>query len=115
MIGEFIGLAALLFGLFFFVVGVIGTLRMPDIYTRLHASGKIPTLGMFGLLLGAAILMPSIALKALSLGLFILFTGPVTTHAIAASEYRRKGIANEIASTDNSDISTPSDSQDSND
>lgn len=111
MIGEFIGLAALLFGLVFFVVGVVGTLRMPDIYTRLHTSGKISTLGMFGLLLGAAILMPSIALKALSLGLFILFTGPVTTHAIAASEYRRKEIAEELASAD---VSTHSDSPDSN-
>lgn len=96
MIAEFIGLGALLFGLGFFVVGVVGIIRMPDIYTRLHASGKISTLGMFGILLGSAILMPSIALKALALGLFILVTGPVATHAIAASEYRRKELVEEL-------------------
>jgi len=96
MIVEFIGIAALVFGLFFSIVGVVGVMRMPDIYTRLHASGKVATLGIFGLLLGAAILMPSITLKALALGLFILFTSPVSTHAIAASEYRRKEIVEEL-------------------
>lgn len=96
MIVEIIGLMALIFGLFFCAVGVLGVMRMPDIYTRLHASGKVATLGLFGLLLGSAILMPAITLKALALGLFILVTSPVTTHAIAASEYRRKEIVDEL-------------------
>ncbi len=92
MVGEFIGVAALVFGLFFCIVGVVGVLRMPDIYTRLHASGKVATLGLFGLLVGTAILMPEVSLKTLALGLFVLVASPVTTHAIAASEYRRKDL-----------------------
>jgi len=96
MIGEFIGIAALVFGLFFCIVGVVGVIRMPDIYTRLHASGKVAVLGIYGLLIGAAIIMPDITLKALALGLFILITSPVTSHAIGAAEYRRQEIVEEL-------------------
>ena len=97
---EFLGIAALLFGLFFCAVGVIGVIRMPDSLTRLHASGKVATLGLFGILLGAAILMPSTWLRLLALGLFVLLTSPVATHAIAASVYRRREIVQELAETE---------------
>ncbi len=96
MIIELLGIAALLFGLFFSFVGVVGVIRMPDMYTRLHASGKVAVLGLFGLLVGTSILMPSITLKALALGLFILLTVPVASHAIAASEYRRQELIGEL-------------------
>jgi len=97
MLLEILGIGWLTFGLFFCAIGVLGVLRMPDVYTRLHASGKVATLGLFGLLMGAVFLMPSIFLKVLALGLFILLTSPVATHAIAASEYRRKELVDEIA------------------
>lgn len=93
---EIAGVGALVFGLFFCAVGVLGVIRMPDSLTRLHASGKVATLGLFGLLVGAAILMPTIFFKILALGLFVLFTSPVATHAIAASEYRRTEIVEEL-------------------
>lgn len=93
---ELGGVAALLFGLFFCAVGVIGVTRMPDSLTRLHASGKVATLGLFGLLLGSAVLMPSAGLRLLALGLFVLLTSPVATHAIAAAVYRREEIAEEL-------------------
>ncbi|MCY3864396.1 MAG: monovalent cation/H(+) antiporter subunit G [Chloroflexi bacterium] len=100
MLLELLGLAALFFGLFFCAVGVIGVIRMPDSLTRLHASGKVATLGLFGLLLGAALLMPSIWLRLLVLGLFVLLTSPVATHAIAASVHRRREIVEELAESD---------------
>ncbi|MDE2634763.1 MAG: monovalent cation/H(+) antiporter subunit G [Chloroflexota bacterium] len=93
MLLEFLGVAALAFGLFFCAVGVLGVMRMPDSLTRLHASGKVATLGLFGLLVGAALLMPSAWLRLLALGLFVLLTSPVATHAIAASVHRRREIA----------------------
>lgn len=93
---EILGVTALLFGLFFCAVGVLGVIRLPDTLTRLHASGKVATLGVFGLLLGAALLMPSTALRLLALGLFVLLTSPVATHAIAASVYRRREILEEL-------------------
>ena len=94
---ELLGVAALLFGLFFSAVGVIGVIRLPDVLTRLHASGKVSILGLFGLLLGAALLMPSSGLRLLTLGLFVLLTSPVVTHAIAASVNRRREIVQELA------------------
>ncbi len=97
MLLELLGIAALLFGLFFSAVGVIGVIRLPDVLTRLHTSGKVATLGLFGLLLGAALLMPSSALRLLTLGLFVLLTSPAATHAIAASVYRRREIVEELA------------------
>ena len=93
MLPEILGVAALIFGLFFCAVGVLGVMRLPDSLTRLHASGKVATLGLFGLLLGAALLMPSAWLRLLVLGLFVLLTSPVATHAIAASVHRRREIA----------------------
>ena len=100
MLLELLGVAALLFGLFFCAVGVLGVVRMPDSLTRLHASGKVATLGLFGLLTGAALLMPSVWLRLLALGLFVLLTSPVATHAIAASVHRRREIVGELAETD---------------
>ncbi|MCY3833430.1 MAG: monovalent cation/H(+) antiporter subunit G [Chloroflexi bacterium] len=100
MILEILGVAALVFGLFFCAVGVLGVVRLPDSLTRLHASGKVATLGLFGLLVGAALLMPSAWLRLLALGLFVLLTSPVATHAIAASVYRRREIVEELAVAD---------------
>ena len=96
MLLEILGVIALLFGLFFCAVGVLGVIRLPDTLTRLHASGKVATLGVFGLLLGAALLIPSTALRLLALGLFVLLTSPVATHAIAASVYRRREVLEEL-------------------
>ncbi len=96
MILEMLGVAALFFGLCFCAVGVVGVIRLPDCLTRLHASGKVATLGLFGLLVGAALLMPSTSLRLLALGLFVLLTSPVATHSIAASVYRRREIVDEL-------------------
>ena len=96
MLMEMLGVVALFFGLFFCGVGVLGVIRMPDALTRLHASGKVATLGLFGILVGAALLMPAASLRILALGLFVLLTSPVATHAIAASVYRRQEILEEL-------------------
>lgn len=85
---EIVGLMVLWGGIGFCIVGVLGVIRMPDLYCRLHASGKVSTVGLCGLLLGAAILMPSAALKLLALAIFAVLTLPVSTHAIAAAAYR---------------------------
>lgn len=87
---DIIGLIVLWGGIGFCIVGVLGVIRMPDLYCRLHASGKVSTVGLCGLLLGAAIIMPSAALKLLALAIFAILTLPVGTHAIAAAAYRHR-------------------------
>lgn len=83
-----LGLIAVWCGIGFCVVGVVGIIRMPDVYCRLHASGKVATVGLCGLLVGAALIMPSAGLKLLTLAIFAVLTLPVSTHAIAAAAFR---------------------------
>lgn len=77
--------ASLVGGGLFCVVGAVGLLRMPDVYTRMHAASVIETLGaglvLLGLLLQAGFTL--VAAKLLFIGLLIFFTGPTATHALA--------------------------------
>ncbi len=81
---ELLSWLALLGGLFFAVVGSIGLLRLPDFYTRLHASGMIDTLGMSLILLGLMLKAgwTLITAKLALICLFILITSPTATHAL---------------------------------
>lgn len=89
MLIEIIGSALLLVGLFFLFAGVIGIIRLPDAYSRLHASGKVGTLGLFGLSLGAGFFNPALFPRLLLLTLFFLLTAPAASHAIAIIGHRR--------------------------
>lgn len=75
----------ILAGGFFTVVGAVGLVRMPDLYTRIHAASITDTLGA-GLMLIGLMLQAGLGLVTLKLG-FILalffFIGPVVTHALA--------------------------------
>jgi multicomponent Na+:H+ antiporter subunit G len=77
--------ALILLGSFFTVVGALGLVRMPEIFTRMHAASVIDTLGV-GLLIFGMILQAGFGLVTLKL-LFLLalffFTAPVVTHALA--------------------------------
>ncbi len=72
-------------GTFFMLVGSIGINRLPDFYTRSHASGKVDTLGILMFLSGLAV-FEGISLNAAKLLLiivFVAFTSPVASHALA--------------------------------
>lgn len=85
---DVIGLLAIVAGCFFYGVGVLGLVIMPDVYLRIQAAGKTSTLGIAGLLVGASFIMPSSALQMVALALFMIMTGPVIAHAIARAAYR---------------------------
>jgi multicomponent Na+:H+ antiporter subunit G len=91
---ELVACFFIILGVLFSFLGVVGILRLPDTYTRLHASGKTGTLGVAFLCVGAGILMPASALKLIALGLFITFSGPVASHAIAAAVHRSDLVRN---------------------
>lgn len=83
--------AVLLFaGLFFFAIGVIGVLRLPDFYTRLHGASKCDTLASILILVAMAIYNmadPSlgsalVSLKMLAIAVFVFVASPTATHAI---------------------------------
>lgn len=79
--------AMLLSGAAFSMIGGIGILRMPDIYTRMHAASLTDTLGAI-LILGGLMIQGGLTLVTAKLVLtlfFLLFTSPVATHALAAA------------------------------
>ena len=72
-------------GGFFVVVGGLGLVRLPDLFTRLHAAGVGDTLGVGLFMLGFMFLVDlgSATIKLALVLLFVLLTGPVATHALA--------------------------------
>lgn len=73
------------FGLFFFLVGTIGILRLPDVLTRAHSAAKCDTLGTILCLASLIILdgMSMTSLKLLAIIAFVWITSPTATHLIA--------------------------------
>lgn len=79
-------LAALLLvlGTLFTLFASLGILRMPDLYTRMHAATKAGTAGLSLLLLAVALCMPEIGVISRLVGimLFIFLTAPVAAHLL---------------------------------
>ncbi len=85
---ELIALVAVIVGTFFSLIGVLGYIRMPDVYTRLHSTGKV---GVFGVVLLTVATVAATGLtfgKGLVLIALLLLTAPVASHAIASAAYR---------------------------
>ncbi|MGH2537757.1 MAG: monovalent cation/H(+) antiporter subunit G [Candidatus Promineifilaceae bacterium] len=80
-------------GLFFNLAGVVGILRLPDLYCRLHSSSKNTTLGASLVIFGLALRQlqqgsPPAALKILALALLTLAVTPIASHALARAAYK---------------------------
>lgn len=85
---QIIAILAVLIGTFFSVVGVLGFIRLPDVYTRLHATGKVGTFGVVLLLVAVVLLAPLGRGRGLILILLLVIIGPVTSHALASAANR---------------------------
>jgi multicomponent Na+:H+ antiporter subunit G len=88
MTGFLIDLASwalMLAGGFFCITGGVGLMRMPDLYTRMHAASVMDTLGA-GLLLCGMMLQAGFTLVTVRLVVilvFFLMVSPIATHALA--------------------------------
>lgn len=73
-------------GVFVFIGG-LGALRMPDLYTRMHAAGITdsiaPILIISGIILQAGLSLASV--KLLAILVFLLLTGPTASNALASA------------------------------
>lgn len=73
-------------GIFVFIGG-LGALRMPDLYTRMHAASITDSIGpvliIAGIMLQAGLSLASIKLAAILL--FLLLTGPTASNALASA------------------------------
>ncbi len=85
LIRYWLGSGIVLVGGLFMIVGAVGLIRLPDVFTRMHGSSVSDTLGG-GLILIGLIVIAGVSLAAVKLAFLILFFGlmsPVSTHAIA--------------------------------
>ena len=74
---EFLSWIFILAGSFFYLVGCAGLLRMPDVFSRMHAASVSDTMGASLLLIGMMLQagFSFVLAKLLMLWFFILFTG----------------------------------------
>jgi multicomponent Na+:H+ antiporter subunit G len=93
MIIEILVTVFLSLGTLFFLLGTIGLLRFPEVYTRLHAVTKADTLGVGLILVGLMLyqLYQGVTLdsvKMLFIIIFVFLTSPTAAHALARAAYK---------------------------
>ena len=89
-VAIYVGSGLLLLGALFSLIAAIGVVRLPDLYTRMHAASKAGAVGG-GLILLAVALMcfdVGVALRAIIAIVFLLLTTPVGAHLLARASYR---------------------------
>ena len=92
MIGELVQYVAgvfVLIGATFCLLAALGILRLPDLYTRMHAATKAGPVGAGFVLLAIAVasLDAPIVLRALAGIAFLILTSPVAAHLLACAAY----------------------------
>ncbi len=93
--------ASIAIGLFFNTLGIVGILRFPDVYTRLHADTKATTFGSIFISLAVVLYAAGryfhtvdgqyavLALHTIIAVVVLAITNATGAHAIARAAYRR--------------------------
>jgi multicomponent Na+:H+ antiporter subunit G len=89
-----VGGVFILLGSVLTMIGGIGAVRFPDVYSRMHAAAKAPTLGLVLVAIGAAFtIRTSLATCALVLVVVLqLLSAPLGTHAISRATHRHRRV-----------------------
>lgn len=79
----------LILGSLFALAAAIGVLRLPDVYSRMHAASKAGTVGSGLLLLALAVYAGelSVAGRAVAGILFFMLTAPIAAHLVAKAAH----------------------------
>jgi multicomponent Na+:H+ antiporter subunit G len=85
LFADVVSWICLLAGVAFALIGGLGVLRLPDVFTRMHGAGMIDTLGLGLILVGLMVQAgPTlVTVKLFLIIVFVLYTSPTTTHALA--------------------------------
>lgn len=85
MVLDVLATLAIAIGLFFLLVGAVGMLRLPDLFSRLHVTGVLDTLAVPMILVGVALhLGPRlVSLKLVLATVFLAVTSPLVGHLLA--------------------------------
>ena len=87
---PFLADALVILGVFVMTIGVYGVVRMPDTYTKLHATSKAVFLGVISLCLSSAITGdPQIIYRVILIAAFLIITTPISAFVIARAAMLR--------------------------
>jgi multicomponent Na+:H+ antiporter subunit G len=86
---EVLAIIFFILGAFFFMVGTVGLIRLPDAFTRTHATTKADTLGLGFIIIGLWLVIgfDVVSLKLLFILVFVWITNPTAAHLIAKALY----------------------------
>lgn len=89
LVAEIIAGLCVLVGAFFILAAAVGVVRMPDVYTRMHAATKSGTLGSGLMLVGVAVDAgdAAVVLRALAALVFLVATTPIAAHLLGRAAY----------------------------
>ena len=87
---DILAILAIFSGLFFFLSGSIGLLRLPDLFTRLHALAKADNVGLALVSLGVIILEPAVIndIKIVVIWLLVMAASAISSHLVARHALR---------------------------
>ncbi|MBF9014352.1 MULTISPECIES: monovalent cation/H(+) antiporter subunit G [unclassified Oceanispirochaeta] len=85
---EIIGGIIALVGSLFLLLASIGIIRMPDAFNRMQTGTKATTLGSLLFMTGIAMARPEWSGKMVLLMVFILFSNPLSSHALARAAHK---------------------------
>ena len=82
-------------GCFLIFTGILGIIRFPDVYCRMHAATKGPTLGIMMILIASILFFATAGnpdttfySRFILITVFILLTNPVGAHMLAKNAHR---------------------------
>lgn len=87
---EFLAALFMLGGAIFFLASAIGMMRLPDFYSRIHASGNSETLGCMLSFIGLMIYEgATLTTVKMALVFFIVFlANPIGSHILSKAAYK---------------------------
>ena len=87
--GLYVGGVVLVLGAVFTLLAAVGVVRLPDLYTRMHAASKAGAVGGGLILIAVAVLSQdaAVAIRAVVGVIFLLLTTPVSAHLLARASY----------------------------
>lgn len=86
---DIVGYVFLTIGALFMFLGVLGLVRMPDVFNRIQVGTKATTLGFLSIVVGVFFFYPEWWSKLLVIAAFVLMTNPLGSHNLARAAYRR--------------------------
>lgn len=89
VVATFLAGILIIVGSFFALTAALGLVRLPDVYSRMHAASKAGTMGSGLMMIALALVADDLATvtRAVAGLVFFLLTAPIAAHLLAKAAY----------------------------